>query len=243
MRLPEPIHSISSLIDQYHSEFYVYAHCKPETGEIYYIGKGKGKRAYDFKRRNEHWHRVAKKYGVEVLIIADGLTEKQALELEKNKIADIGLDKLCNQTEGGRGLSGHKFSAEHRAKIGAAHKGRAKPKHVMEALAKANIGRNFSDERRKKLSAAHKGRKKSPEHIAKVAAGRIGKSHTPQGKHNIRVAKCKIVICIETGVRFFGTKHAAEWLHIKNPKACSSAIARSCAKPGKIAYGYTWRYE
>ena len=47
----------------------------------------------------------------------------------------------------------------------------------------------------------------------------------------------------ETGVRFFGTKHAAEWLHIKNPKACSSAIARSCAKPGKIAYGYTWRYE
>jgi len=94
------------------TDFYVYVHRKATTGEIFYVGKGKGKRAYDLseygRAYNPYYWRVAKKYGVSVEIIETGLQEWYALELEIDLIAyygrcDLGLGPLVNLTDGGDG--------------------------------------------------------------------------------------------------------------------------------------------
>jgi hypothetical protein len=48
---------------------------------------------------------------------------------------------------------------ERRRKIAAAKLGKARPRHVIEAIRKANLGRPLSEEHRRKLSAIHKGRR------------------------------------------------------------------------------------
>lgn len=223
--------------------FYVYVHRKASDGSIFYVGKGTGKRSHDFKRRNQHWKRTADKHGVIVEILHAGLTEDEALKLEVKTISDIGRNSLCNQTDGGEGLSGLVFTEEHKARIGAAHKGKKKSPEAIAKMVHALTGRKLSEEHRLALSRSLKGKPKTEDHIRKVAQARIGKSHTEQGKQNIRVAKCKIVCCVETGQQFFGTHHAAEWVKQTNPKASQAAIARACRRPKKIAYGYHWVYK
>jgi hypothetical protein len=49
-------------------------------------------------------------------------------------------------------------SSERRAKIAAARRGKPRPRHVIEALIKANRGRKLSADRRRKMSEAHKRR-------------------------------------------------------------------------------------
>jgi len=61
--------------------YYVYAHTK-SSGEIFYIGKGKDKRAYDKDYRNKHWNHIVNKHGFKAIILAEFESEKQALDEE-----------------------------------------------------------------------------------------------------------------------------------------------------------------
>ena len=45
-------------------DFYVYVHKKKSNGEVFYVGKGSGKRAWSSFGRNEIWQRTANKYGL-----------------------------------------------------------------------------------------------------------------------------------------------------------------------------------
>ena len=224
------------------SSFYVYLHKRATDGSVFYVGKGSGRRAWSNKR-SEHWRRIVNKSGLVVEIVQFGMREWWAFEFERDLIFYYGRDTLCNATDGGEGLSGYKFTDDHKLKIGNYHKGKKKLPHVIEALRQANIGRKLPKEHREKLSKIHSGRKHTEEHIKKAAASRMGKSHTEQGKQNIRASKCKIVVCVQTQEVFLGTHHATEWCKKTNPKASQAAIARACKKPLKIAYGYNWRYQ
>lgn len=82
---------------------YVYGHYKADTGELFYIGKGIGKRAWLMKGRSQYWQRVATKHGVEVKILEDGLTDAEALARETQLIEQVGLSNLTNIQPGGRG--------------------------------------------------------------------------------------------------------------------------------------------
>lgn len=84
---------------------YVYGHYKADTGELFYVGKGTGNRAWDIRSRNKHWQSVVKKHGYEVRILADGLTEDEAYKREAAIIAEVGRHTLTNKTEGGEGLT------------------------------------------------------------------------------------------------------------------------------------------
>ena len=224
------------------SDFYVYLHRRATDGSVFYVGKGTGNRAYS-TRRNEHWKRVAAKYGYFVQIVQDKMLEWWAFEMEKDLIAKYGKNTLCNMTDGGEGLSGLLFTKEHKRKIGEAHKGRKKPKHVIDALRKANTGKKLSEEHKSKISKIHLGRKHTEEHIKNAAEAKRGKPHTDIAKINIRKSKCKIVLCVETGQIFYGTHHATEWVKTFNHKASQAAIARVCNSVKKTAYGYTWKYQ
>lgn len=84
---------------------YVYGHYKVDTGELFYIGKGTGKRAWSKKKRNRYWYDVVANHEYEVRIIEDDLTEEQAFSREKELIAEAGLDNLVNMAEGGEGCT------------------------------------------------------------------------------------------------------------------------------------------
>jgi NUMOD3 motif len=66
------------------------------------------------------------------------------------------------------------LSPEHRAKIGAAQRGKPKPMsaETRAKLSVAHRGKSLSPEHCSQISARQKGKPKSPEHMAKLRAGR-----------------------------------------------------------------------
>lgn len=84
--------------------YYTYAHVRPDTGNIFYVGKGKGGRARSVYDRNDHWHNVVNKNGgkFEIRILNWFKNEKDALESEIWQIAKLKPDGcLVNKTPGG----------------------------------------------------------------------------------------------------------------------------------------------
>ena len=98
------------------NEYYVYEHAT-EDGDVYYIGKGKGNRAWSKEGRNDFWRKKALKHGMAVSIVEDGLTEQEAFDLEVSLIShygrrDNGTGCLVNLTDGGEGASGASLRGE-----------------------------------------------------------------------------------------------------------------------------------
>jgi hypothetical protein len=106
--------------------YYVYAHCEPNKIAIkkngittwaatigfenipFYIGKGKGNRAFDLKRNETH-RKIKEKFkifeqDIKIKIIREGLTELEALCLESKLIDIFGImgkgGRLVNLDEG-----------------------------------------------------------------------------------------------------------------------------------------------
>lgn len=91
--------------------FYVYIHRKKSNGEVFYVGKGRKRRAWSTEGRNTIWQRITAKHAWEVEIVESNLQEWYAFELEKDLIAlygrrDDGYGALANLTDGGEGPSG-----------------------------------------------------------------------------------------------------------------------------------------
>lgn len=99
----------------------------------------------------------------------NGLNEAEQFWIAYYK--SIGCE-LLNMTPGGDGHHGRIYSPELREKIGAAQRGKPKPKH--------------SAETRAKMSAAHKGRKATAETRAKMSAAQRGIKHTPESIEAMR---------------------------------------------------------
>ena len=127
------------------NRFYTYAYLR-EDRTPYYIGKGKGNRAYK-KGKSE----IGKpKNKSKIIFLKRNLTEQEAFKHEIYMIAvfgrkDLGTGILRNKTDGGDGISGNitkPHSEETKRKIG-----------------EANKGRTHSNETKRKLSEIRKGTK------------------------------------------------------------------------------------
>jgi hypothetical protein len=106
-------------------EYYTYAYLR-EDGTPYYIGKGKGSRAY--KKSNRVFPPPPKS---RIILLKENLTEQEAFRHEKYMIAvfgrkDLGTGILHNRTDGGDGVSGAKLpkTEEHKKKISNSHIGK-----------------------------------------------------------------------------------------------------------------------
>lgn len=88
--------------------FYVYNHIRTLTGSLAYIGKGQHNRAWDKTNRSDWWKSIAVKNGITVDIVADGLLEHEAFELEVRLIQEARGrgENICNISIGGEGASG-----------------------------------------------------------------------------------------------------------------------------------------
>src|SRR6476620_12016789 len=85
------------------TKYYVYAWFNDETGEIFYIGKGHGRRFRETKDRNPYFINYYNKHKCSSQIILGGVDEKTAFEKEKELIALFrkkGMAK-CNFHGGG----------------------------------------------------------------------------------------------------------------------------------------------
>ena len=150
------------------AKFYTYVHRKASTGDVFYVGKGSGKRFAATHDRSSYWRSIVAKHGITIEVVAYFFDEAAAFDHERLLIAEYrsGGIKLCNLTDGGEGASGKVMSEEAKRLISLANKGRKREP--------------FSESTRAKMSQAHKGKKQSAEAIAKTAAAHTGMKRGPE---------------------------------------------------------------
>ena len=188
------------------SEFYIYVYLR-EDGSPYYVGKGKGNRAWSKNRRIPPPTDPSL-----IIIVKEFLTETEAFDEERLLIAfygrkDQGTGCLRNLTDGGEGTSGcirsqdtlDKISGENNHMYGKTGENNpnygkkrspetlAKMSEVMSGENHPMFGKKQSAETRAKRSAALSGekspmygKKQSAETRAKRSASMTGKKLSPE---------------------------------------------------------------
>ena len=152
-----------------HNDYYTYAYLR-EDKTPYYIGKGKGNRAFLTKRVGAK----PPKDKSRIIYLKQNLTEEEAFKHEVYMIfvlgrKDLGTGILHNMTNGGEGLSGAIRSDETRRKM-------------------SEAGKNRSEETKKKMSESGKVKIFSKEHRIKLSEANKGKTHSEKSKQKMKEA-------------------------------------------------------
>jgi hypothetical protein len=176
--------------------YVVYQHRRKDNGEIFYVGQGLLKRAYEDveNRRNEQWKIVAQTAGgFDIEILAEGLTRDESLLIEAAYIKKYGTIKhgtgiLVNERlSGTRGVeSGYKHTEEKKQEISEKTKEAMKDPEVYKRHMESHIAYWSTPESRIKASEAMKGlqvgekhhfygKKLSDEHREKLSKAKKGK--------------------------------------------------------------------
>lgn len=238
------------------TKFYVYEHWRLDRDECFYVGKGMKNRAYKMRDRNARHRAIMAKLsregsGMEVRMVATGLTEDEAFALEVERIAfwraaGVGL---ANRTNGGEGTSG--CPAHNRKKVlcvstgevfNSAHAASMSFKFGVNAVSQACSGRAESangikfvyvdrpDLAKDSMVSAKKRKKVSkPKSYGSAAIGVDAKGRKTTGPSKIS----RPVICLDTGETFPSASEAARHFNV-----CKSSLIELClGKNGRRAVG------
>jgi hypothetical protein len=195
-----------------YSQYGAYVHARPD-GSVFYVGKGKEKRANTLSGRTFHHSNVVKKYGAENILVGfmECSTEKTALELE------IGLIKcfrrsgvhIVNITSGGEGVSGFKHSQE-----------------TIERIAAKNRNRVYSPSERKRISDSLKLALSTPE-ARKIKSDASKRSlNSPEVRVKLSLAQHKLWADPEERAKRVKNLKAA--LSTPESREIKSMVAKEC---------------
>lgn len=177
--------------------YYAYIHAKPD-GTPFYVGKGKGRRAWKFKERNQRHMRTVAKYGEHNILIGqlDCSSEAVAFDLEVGLIKCLrrmGVD-LCNMTLGGEGASGAVASTETRALLSAQRKGKKQHAEWVAKRVEKKRGRTLSDAVKQTISDKLKAHYSVPENVERLRQQSLGRSLSESARAKVSAAnKGKVV--------------------------------------------------
>ena len=249
-------------------EFYVYEHIRLDNMTCFYIGKGKGERAYELER-NDHHDNISNMCGHAVLIIKDNLTEEEAFELERDTIEDYvfnlgyGIDikgyddydhklpHLTNCTWGGEGVSGLHHTEETKQKMSESLKGKQISEETKLKISESLKGKQISEETKLKMSEAKKGNVPWNKGIQLSEETKRKMSESFKGRKLSEETKIKMsensyrkqkVICITTGKIFNTIKEASNYYNVvrQNISACCRGKYKSAGKLNGMRL--KWKY-
>ena len=225
--------------------YYVYIWYIVDTGEVFYVGKGKGKRYKQTSHRNKFFNDMYNSHNCDVKKIYENLTESEAFQKEKDTVKWFRENtsfRLTNQTDGGEGLSGWKPSQEFKDKQSKIHKEQWENeefKNKMMAIRTDENGPYKSQEFRNKIAQLVQGEnnpnynhKWTDEMKYNLSKKRI-ENGIASGENNPMATK---VICLETGEVFNLIKYALDKYHIKDHSNMSAALR----DPIRTAGGMHW---
>lgn len=135
-------------IKKYEKKFIVYIHINPTSKDIFYVGIGiKGREKQKIKR-SERWKAYVYKYGFEHSVVYSELNWKQACDVEKQLILEIGridtkTGNLINMTNGGDGTGGYEGFWKGKSRPPATEETKQK---CRENSSKPFLGRKHSEE-------------------------------------------------------------------------------------------------
>ena len=169
--------------------YYTYAYLR-EDKTPYYIGKGKGDRAYK-KSKNDI---KPPKDKSRILLLKQNLTEAEAFKHEIYMIdvfgrKDLGTGILHNMTNGGEGTSGAIRSDETRRKMSEALKGKPRSKEIRRKISESHKGKTHSEESRRNMSESQKGKTFSEETKRKLSESQKGKNHSEETRRKMSEAR------------------------------------------------------
>jgi len=177
---------INTIADNKRAEmhYYTYAYLR-EDRTPYYIGKGKGNRAY---KRGRGGIKPPKDKS-RILILKNNLTEEESFKHEVYMIAvfgrkDLGTGILHNRTNGGDGASGTVVSNETRKKLSEANKNPSE--ETRRKMSESHKGKTLSKESKRKMSESSKGKTHSEETKIKMSEARKGRSRPPHSEETKR---------------------------------------------------------
>jgi len=200
-----------------HPVFYVYQHLKGDTREIFYVGKGMGRRAHDSYHRSKYWKNIVAKHGVIVEFLKENITEPESLELEIatiEKYRQQGL-QIINMTDGGDGTTGYSHTDEYKQMMSAKQSGQNNPRYgkvgtrkgavvtpeTLEKQRLSHFGKELPEEQKRKIRESTKkarqgiktlgmtGRVHSEETKAKMRAKALGRKQTAESIAKISMTK------------------------------------------------------
>lgn len=209
--------------------YYVYLHRRCTDGIVFYVGKGKGSRAWNSWNRSDYWTNIARKHGVIVDIYKDRMTEDRSYLVEEELISRFDSEHLCNISTGGvGGKSG--------CSIGTVYSSNGMSFDSAEHAASWLVGEGFSYATGSQINACCRGQRKTAYGLSWSRSGPNPEFIKP---HN----SSKSVLC-SNGMKFESIKSAARWAASHTGKHGSpTAISKCCQGKSYSAFGYNWEFE
>lgn len=192
--------------------------------------------------------------------------EAEQKEIELIKQYKSNISKYGYNIESG-GNSKGKHNKKTLEKISKANKGKKLSEETKKKISVAQKGKYHTEETKEKMSKTRKGRKLTKEHKQKLSRAKIGENNQNYGKHLSKEQKEKIskslkghkswnknlkmkprsemskkkiskpVICIETGIVYYGMREAERQTGISH-----TYIYYCCQQNNRMIKGYHWRY-
>ena len=176
--------------------YYTYAYLR-EDGTPYYVGKGKGDRAY----RKVGKPCATPKDKNKIIYLKTNLTEEQSFNHERYMIfilgrKDLGTGILLNKSDGGEGASGCIPSEETRRKRSAKMKGENNPLYGKRGKDSPRYGKKHTQETKDKIRKSLQGNVISEETRIKISEknklNRLGEKNPFYGRKHSEETRQKM---------------------------------------------------